>query len=62
MKAHNLPPLDVLQRYTIIETCAYLRKCRASVYADINNGTLPVIKDGRRTYIPGSAIAERSSI
>ena len=59
-KQQHLPPLDLLQRYTIPETCRYLRKCRAAVYQDIKDGRLPVIKDGRRTYIHGSDIAERS--
>ena len=55
-----LPPLDLLQRYTINEACRYLRKCRASLYVDIKKARLPVIKEGSRTYVPGAAIAERS--
>ena len=57
----NLPPLDINQRYSIDEACAYLRKCRASLYTDIKNG-MPVIKDGRRTFVPGAVIAERSRL
>jgi Helix-turn-helix domain len=57
-----LPPLDIRQRYTIDETGAYLRQSRAKTYNDIAAGKLPVIKDGKRTYIPGSAIAERSRV
>jgi excisionase family DNA binding protein len=61
MNAHNLPPLDPLQRYTITETCGYLRQSRGKTYNDIRAGKLPVIKDGARTYIPGTAIAARSA-
>ena len=57
-----LAPLDLLQRYSIPETNAYLRQSRAKTYKDIKAGKLPIIKDGRRTYIPGTAIAARSSI
>lgn len=61
LNPHTLGPIDVNQRYTIDETCAYLRKCRAAIYSDIKNG-MPVIKDGRRTYVPGSVIAARSTL
>ena len=57
-----LPPLDPLQRYTVNESCRYLRKCRASLYRDIADGKIPIIKEGRRTYVPGAAIVERSRI
>ncbi len=61
MDAKNLPPLDINQRYTITETNAYLRQSRAKTYQDISAGKLTVIKDGRRTYVPGRVIAERST-
>lgn len=57
-----LAPLDASQRYTIAETCAYLRVSRAYIYKLINAHELPTIEDGRRRYIPGSVIAERSRI
>lgn len=57
-----LPPLDINQRYTIPEAGAYLRQSRAKTYNDITEGKLPVIKDGKRTYIPGQAIAARCSL
>jgi hypothetical protein len=62
MKTQSLPPLDLNQRYTINEASAYLRQCRAKTYKDIKTGDLPVIKDARRTYVPGTAIAERSRL
>jgi hypothetical protein len=55
-----LAPLDVRQRYTINETCAYLRQSRVKTYADINAGKLAIIKDGSRTYVSGAEIARRS--
>ena len=60
MRETTLPPLDVLQRYTIQETTAYLRQSRSKTYDDIKAGVLQVIKDGRRTYVSGRAIAARS--
>ena len=62
MTQKGLPPLDVNQRYTINEACDYLRISRAYIYKQINNGTLPTISEGRRTFIPGAAIAGRSRL
>ncbi len=56
----GLPPLDPQQRYSILEASAYLRQSRSKTYMDIGAGTIVVIKDGKRTYIPGTVIAERS--
>lgn len=58
----SLPPLDEKQRYTIPEASEYLRQSRAKTYVDMRAGRLPFIKDGRRTYIPGSVIAARSRL
>jgi hypothetical protein len=58
----QIAPLDERQRYTVDEATAYLRQSRAKTFLDIRAGLLPVIKDGRRTYIPGSAIAQRSRL
>ena len=59
--AMNLPPLDLVQRYTINETNLYLRQSRAKTYKDIKAGKLEVIKDGKRTYVSGRTIAARSA-
>jgi hypothetical protein len=53
-------PLDPLQRYGLLETAAYLRTSHMTVYKDIKAGRLPVIVEGNRKYVPGSAIALRS--
>lgn len=55
-----LPPLDLNQRYTIPEATAYLRQSRAKTYTDIKDGKLPILKDGKRTYVAGRVIAARS--
>ena len=54
--------LDPLQRYSVPEASALLRQCRAKTYQDIQAGRIRVIKDGKRTYIPGSEIARRSAL
>jgi hypothetical protein len=56
-----LPPLDPHQRYSINEAIAYLRSSRYSVYRDVKAGRLPLLKDGRRSYIPGAALIARSA-
>lgn len=58
---NTLPPLDKLQRYTIDEASEYLRQSRAKTYQDIAAGRLDSFNDGRRRYVPGRAIAARSS-
>ena len=55
-----LTPLDPQQRYTVEEANSYLRQSRAKTYQDISAGLIRTIKDGRRTYIPGSEIIARS--
>jgi len=55
-------PLDTLQRYTIPETMQYLRLSRPGVYMKIRRGELRIIKDGTRTYVPGSELARLSTL
>ena len=62
MEKPILLPLDMNQRYSLAEAAAYLRQSRSKTYADIQAGKLPVIRDGRRRYIPGTAIAARSTV
>jgi excisionase family DNA binding protein len=61
-KRAALAPLDINQRYAIDEAALYLRCSRAYVYRLIKREELPTIQDGRRTYVPGAAIAERSRV
>lgn len=57
----QLPPLDPLQRYTVEESCRYLRTSRATLYEEISTGKIATIQEGRRRYVPGSEIARRSA-
>lgn len=57
-----LPPLDPLQRYTITEAVAYLRTSRASIYKHAAKSELRLIKEGRRTFVPGAEIIRLSAI
>jgi hypothetical protein len=56
------PPLDPLQRYTVPEANAFLRQSNAKTYQQIKAGDLRTIRDGGRTYIPGSEIVRRSTL
>ncbi len=55
-----LPLLDTRQRYSIDEGIAYLRESRSRMYQKIASGEVKVIKDGRRTYIPGTELIRLS--
>jgi prophage regulatory protein len=58
----TLPPVDAAQRYTIAEATAYLRISHASVYKEINARRIRVLKQGKRTFVPGSEIARLSRL
>ena len=58
----HLPPLEPNRRYTIPAASGLLSQSRAKTYLDIRAGKLAVIKDGRRTYVPGSEIIRRSTL
>jgi hypothetical protein len=60
--SRELPPLEIHRRYSIQAASGLLSQSRAKTYLDIRAGTLAVIKDGRRTYIPGSEIIRRSTL
>jgi hypothetical protein len=56
------PAFDPLQRYEIPEANALLRQSNAKTYGDIKAGKIRVIRDGGRTYVPGSEIARLSTL
>jgi excisionase family DNA binding protein len=58
----TLPPVDVAQRYTIKEATAYLKISHATIYKEINARRLRVLKQGKRTFVPGSEIARLSQL
>ncbi len=64
-KAQNLQTptqFDERLRFSIDEASALLRQSRAKTYNDITAGRLRIIKDGSRTYVPGTEIARRCSL
>jgi hypothetical protein len=54
--------IDLNQRYSLAEAVALLRQSPAKTYNDIKAGTLRVIREGRRTYVPGSELVRRSRL
>lgn len=64
--AKRKPPapaaLDPNSRYTIPEAAAALRQSVAKTYLDIKRGQLRIIKDGTRTYAPGSELIRRCTL
>jgi hypothetical protein len=58
------PPgaIDIYRRYSVHDTNVLLSQSNSKTYEDIAAGRLKVIKDGKRTYIPGSEIVRRSTI
>ena len=59
-KKVQLAPLDANQRYDIDEAARYLRISRARLYQKISAGEIRLIKDGRRSFVPGSVIKAAS--
>ena len=57
-----LPQVDSRQRYTPEEAADYLRSSRWSVFKDLKEGRLRAIREGRRTFIPGTEIIRRSTL
>jgi helix-turn-helix protein len=54
--------IDVNQRYSLVESSATLRQSEATTYNQIRSGKLRVIRDGGRTYIPGSELVRLSTL
>lgn len=57
-----LPPVDTAQAYTVVESIAYLRTSRPSLYKLIADGELKTITRGRRRLIPGSELARLAQV
>ena len=58
----SLPAIDLAQRYSVDEAIEYLRTSRGPFFADIREGRLAVIREGKRVFVPGSEIARRSRL
>ena len=57
----NLPPVDANRRYDISTACAYLGISRVRLYSKLKVGEIRPLKDGGRTFIPGSEIIRLST-
>jgi hypothetical protein len=55
-------PIDTNRRYPIKVANELLSQSNSKTYEDIAAGRLKIIKDGKRTYIPGSEIVRRSTV
>ena len=55
-----LPQLDPLRRYPVEQALAYLGISRKRFYDNVKNGRIKIIKDGRRTFAPGSELQRLS--
>ena len=55
-------PIDTNRRYSIKVVNELLSQSNSKTYEDIAAGRLKVIKDGKRTYVPGSEIVRRSTL
>jgi len=53
---------DPLLRYEIPEASELLRQSVAKTWVDVRKNRLQVIRDGGRTYVPGSEIVRVSSL
>jgi len=49
-------------RYTIPEAAGLLRQSCSLTWRDIKDGSLRVIREGGRTFVPGSEIVRRSKL
>ena len=57
-----LPPFDERLRYRPEIAARFLDQSRAKTFQQIRDGVLPVIREGRRTFVPGHAIAARCRV
>ena len=54
--------IDPNQRYSLQEANLALRQSPAKTFRDIKQGKLQVIRDGARTFVPGSEIIRLSTL
>jgi hypothetical protein len=61
-KAGAMPALDPLQRYTVPEAAAYLRRAASTTWLLIGRGHIRVIRELGRTYVPGHELVRLSRL
>lgn len=54
--------VDPVQRYGVPESAAFLRQSEARTWLDIKENKLKVIREGKRTFVPGSELIRRSTL
>jgi hypothetical protein len=54
-----LPPFDERLRYRPDVAARYLDQSRATTFKQIKQGVLPVIREGKRVFVPGHVIVAR---
>jgi hypothetical protein len=59
-KTQPLPQLDPLRRYSIADSLTLLGVSKKRFYAHVKAGRITLLKDGRRSFCPGSDIARLS--
>jgi hypothetical protein len=57
----SLPPIDPLRRYSVNDSLQYLGISRAPFYQNVAEGKIKIIKDRKRTFVPGSELVRLSS-
>ena len=62
VKAGIPPPLDQSQRYAVDEAARYLRLAPSTTWLRIGQGHIHTIREGGRTFIPGTEIARLSRL
>jgi hypothetical protein len=60
--ARTSPAFDPRLRFDIPNAVNLLGYSRAKLYQEIKSGSIRIIRDGRRVFIPGSEIARKSSL
>lgn len=57
----DLPPVDINRRYDVCTACVYLGISRVRLYSKLKAGEIRPLRDGGRTFIPGSEIIRLST-
>lgn len=58
----QVPFFSAELRYTVPQAAWLLKKSVSQTWSDIGRGKLQIIREGGRTYVPGSVIVQRSTV
>jgi hypothetical protein len=62
IKPEPITPTDPNQRYDVLQASTRLRQSVAKTWTSIKEGKIKAIRDGGRTYIPGTEIIRASTL